>query len=246
MTTLRYSRSRTLAVSCALIALFTSQSARAHYLWVKFAAEENVANIYFEEGPAAGDGHYLDHFATTCDTYFRSIDAIAPRKVMVADIHKGKQRWLQVKLPKDSADVGRSLECYGKFGVYAYGKTDVLLHYYARYLDVEAHDDLHELADAKHMALDIVPHDRGDQLSLTVLWQGEKAAGRMVYVRGPKGFRKNLKTDDSGRVKLKLAGKGTYTFRTNVELQQAGEDGDDTYDLIRHHATLTMKLPLEK
>ena len=121
----------------------------------------------------------------------------------------------------------------------------MLLHYYARCLDLSSHEDLHELSTAKHMTLDIIPHDHGDDLDLQVVWQGKPAAGRTVYVVGPKGFRKNIKTDKSGRTSFKIEQAGSYSFRTNVEVDRAGKDGDDTYQQVRHHATLIMQLPLK-
>jgi len=79
----------------------------------------------------------------------------------------------------------------------------VLLHYYARCLDLSSHEDLHELSTAKHM------------------------------------------TDKSGRTSFKIEQAGSYSFRTNVEVDRAGKDGDDTYQQVRHHATLIMQLPLK-
>ena len=67
-----------------------------------------------------------------------------------------------------------------------------------------------------------------------------------MYVRGPNKLRRNLKTDNEGEVSFKIESKGRYLFRTNVELDEKGQyDGED-YSLIRHHATLVMKLPLKK
>ena len=139
-----------------------------------------------------------------------------------------------------------SIDSYGKFGVYTYGKTEVLLHYYARMIDVKTHDDLHELARAEQMKLDIVPHDHGDELELTVFWQGKPAANRPVFVRGPQNLRKNLNTDANGELHLKIENPGQYMFRTNVEEDKQGTDGDRRYDLIRHNGTLVITLPLTK
>ncbi|MFP6676810.1 MAG: hypothetical protein VB878_17130 [Pirellulaceae bacterium] len=142
--------------------------------------------IYFEESPSAGDGHYLDHFAKTSKTWFRTTEKIEPTLIQVDDVMKGDKRWLSAKLP---ASAPRSVDCYGKFGVYAYGDTKVLLYYYARNLDLSTHEDLHELGRAKHMKLDIVPHDLENEVELTVLWKGKPAGNRMVFIRGPKNMR---------------------------------------------------------
>ncbi|HJN09497.1 MAG TPA: hypothetical protein QF564_12465 [Pirellulaceae bacterium] len=144
------------------------------------------------------------------------------------------------------ASAAQSVDCYGKFGVYAYGETNVLLHYYARKLDVSTHEDLHELGRAEHMNLDMVPHEHQNEFELTVLWKGEPAENRMVFIRGPKQFRKNIKTDKRGRVRFTPTNAGKYTFRTSVEEATAGREGDQEYALIRHNGTLIMTLPLRK
>ncbi len=240
---LSYVRATRFAAIATILLTWTSPL-RAHYLWVKIGdkADKGVANIYFEESAAAGDGSYMDHFNKTSKTYFRSIDKISPQALSIEDIKEKDKRWLSAKIPAGNA---RGIECYGKFGVYSYGKTDVLLHYYARCLDLTSHEALHDLAGAKHMALDIIPHDHGKNLDLKVVWKGKPAAGRTIFVRGPKGFRKNIKTDESGRTSFEIEDAGSYSFRTNIEIDKAGKDGEDTYQQIRHHATLIMQLPLK-
>ena len=51
------------------------------------------------------------------------------------------------------------------------------------------------------MDLDIVPHDSEAEVEMTVLWKGKAATERIVYIQGPKQFRKNAKTDEKGRVR---------------------------------------------
>lgn len=227
-----------------LLAVFASPAC-AHYLWVTIDAksgEHGTTNIYFEGGPAAGDGHYLDQLIPRGKTWIRTLGQSEPVELKVADTKKGDKRWLSAPL---TAAGPRSVDSAATFGVYRYGQTDVLLHYYARNLEVDDHDDLHELGRAKQMLLDIVPHDEESSLQLTVLWQGKPAAGRKVSIRGPGGFKENLTTDASGNVKFEPQGKGRYTFRTDVEEKKGGTDKGQTYQLIRHHGTLIMNLPLK-
>ena len=185
----------------------------------------------------------MDHFAGTSKTWFRSLEQIEPRLVQTSDIRKEDKRWLQVKLP---AGTPYSVDCYGKFGVYSYGQTRVLLHYYARHLDVRTHDGLHELGRAEHMDLDIVPHDCESEVKVTVLGKGEAAGDRLVFIRGPKQFKKNVKTDEKGRVQFTPTAVGRYTIRTSVEEATPGREGDEDYALVRHSCTLIMQLLLEK
>jgi hypothetical protein len=219
-------------------------SAWAHYLWVTVegeGGEYGSAKIYFEEGPSAGDGHYLDHFTGSSKTWFRTLERIEARLIPTSELRDGEKRWLAAKLPGAAP---RGVDCYGKFGVYRYGNTPVLLHYYARCLDVTSHEALHELSRADHMDLDIALHDHEDKVDLQVLWRGKPAGGRMIYIRGPQRFRKNLVTDEDGKAQFTPVSPGRYTFRTSVEQATAGREGDEQYDLIRHNGTLVVNLPL--
>lgn len=237
---------RSLCLSALLASLLLVSPASAHYLWIVIdsgSGDHGTAHLYFEEAARPGDGFYLDPFVKNGKTWIRTIDKINPQSVKMTEVKKEKLRFLTAKL---SASAPRGLESYGKFGVYRYGQTDVLLHYYARVLEVDTHEDLHELSKAKHMDLDIVPHDNNDEMRLTVTWKGKTAENRTVYVRGPKGFRVNLKTDEFGSVRFKMKGKGQYSFRTSFQINQGGKEGDKEYSQIRHHATLSMKLPLSE
>ena len=226
-----------------ILVVFASPAA-AHYLWVTIDAksgEHGTVNVYFEGGPGAGDGQYLDPFVERGTTWIRTLNASEPAVLKVEDTQQAGKRWLSGAL---TAPAPRSIDSYGKWGVYRYGDTDVLLHYYARNLDVDDHDDLHELARAEQMTLDIVPHDEQEAMQLTVLWQGKPAIGRSVSIRGPGGFKANLKTDSSGRVRVEAKTKGRYIFRTSVEEKQDGTFDGKPYQEIRHHGTLIMNLPL--
>ncbi len=200
-----------------------------------------MANVYFEESPRAGDGHYLDHFLGSSDVWIRTLEKPDPNPVKASEITRDKNRWMQVPLPKASDS---SIDAYGKFGVYEYGQTKVLLHYYARNVDVSSHDAIHELGRAEQMRLDLVPHDAGKELELTLLWKGKPTSDRMVFVRGPMGYRKNVKTDERGRIRVKPEDAGRYTIRSSVEEPIAGEENGEVYELIRHNITLVMNLPL--
>jgi hypothetical protein len=221
--------------------------ANAHYLWVTIdqkSGEQGTAKIYFEGGPAPGDGSYLDRFFKGEKTWVQ-IPGEKAKQIETSDINQAEQskRWAATELDQDRP---RSVESYFKFGVYQYGQTFVLLHYYAKNLDLSSHEDLHDLARSQNLALDMVPHDNADQVELTVLWQGEPAVDRTVKVRGPKGFQVNMQTDKNGAISFKPEVQGQYTFLTNVEEQKSGTDDGMEYQLIRHQSTLVMVLPLAK
>ncbi|MEO1614668.1 MAG: hypothetical protein AAFV88_02390, partial [Planctomycetota bacterium] len=224
-----------------IVCLCIAASANAHYLWVSVdrAPEMRGTNIYFEETPKAGDGHYLDHFLGKSDVWIRTVERPAPKPIKAEEVKAREKRWMRVALPEADA---YSVDSYGKFGVYAYGEKKVLLHYYARNLNVDSHDAMHELGRAEQMDLDLVPHDHGGQIEFTLLWKGEPVADRMVFIRGPEGFRENVKTNAKGRIELKRLSKGTLTLRSSVEFDTPGNENGEAFEAIRHNVTLVMPM----
>ena len=219
-------------------------SASAHYLWVtvdESSGKHGTTNIYFEGGAAPGDGRYLDPFLESGKTWIRTVANPEPTLIDTVEATAPNQRWLSAMLPASSP---RSIDSYGKFGVYRYGKTDVLLHYYGRLLEVQSSDDLQTLARSKQLDLDIVPKVAQGEMELTVLWKGKPAAGRSFNVRGPKASIGKFETNASGIVHFPIGDAGIYAVRTSFEEEKSGKDGDDDYTLIRHNATLRMALPV--
>lgn len=215
-------------------------TANAHYLWISVDRhpDENAGtNIYFEEAPAPGDGFYLDHFLGKSDVWIRTIENPVPAAIRAEEVKQGEYRWMRVA-PPDADEY--SVDAYGKFGVYEYGQTKVLLHYYARSLSVATHDAMHELGRAPQMKLDLVPHDEGKLFEFTLLWEGKPVAGRMVFVRSDKGFRKNMKTDVAGRIQLERPSMGTLMLRSSVEFATQGRENGEPYERVRHNITLLL------
>lgn len=236
-------RKRTICgiATIVVLGILTSPLA-AHYLWVTAdskTGENGTVNVYFEGGPSPGDGQYLDPFVNHGTTWIRTIDSPKPQKLAVADTKVKNKRWLSGKL---TAKGPRSIDSYGKWGVYRYGKTDVLLHYYARLLDVSGDEELNKLSRAEQMNLDIVPTVKGETVAVSVLWKGKPVVGRPVYVRGPKGLSKNLKTDKDGKVSFTRTGAGRYTLRSLTEEKESGTDNEKDYTLIRHNGTIIFTL----
>ncbi|WP_236618248.1 hypothetical protein [Rhodopirellula europaea] len=232
-------RTRTCSLA-AFALLFVASPANAHYLWISVDREpaKNVGtNIYFEEAPHPGDGSYLNHFLGKSDVWIRTIEHPNPTPIRAVEMKQRDKRWMRTALP--SADEF-SVDAYGKFGVYSYGQTKVLLHYYARTLSVDSHDAMHELGRAEQMDLDLLPHDEGDQFEFTLLWLGKPVAGRMVFVRGEDGFRKNTKTDASGRIQLQRPPNGDLTLRSSVEFSTPGKEAGEHYEKVRHNITLVL------
>ncbi|MDA0283761.1 MAG: hypothetical protein O3B86_10440 [Planctomycetota bacterium] len=234
------------ATSLFLLFGVLSSSAWSHYLWVGLdpkSGEHGTTNVYYEGGPGPGDGQYLDPFIQRGKTWLRTLGADGPAELKMNETKSPGKRWLSVAL---TAGGPRSIESYGKWGVYRYGTTDVLLHYYAKHFDVSSVDELTKLGRAEQLNLDVVPELADDGAGFRVLWKGKPAAGRPVAVRGPSGFNANLKTDEEGRVRFETKSKGLYTVRTSVEEKETGTDDGKEFQLIRHHGTVVLNLPVNQ
>ena len=231
-----------LALVLVLVSSVLLSRASAHYLWVTVdprAGEHGTTNVVFEGGTSPGDGQHLDPFIKHGKTWIRTVDKPVRLKLSVATA-PGK-RWLSARLPSGGP---QSIDSYGKWGVYRYGKIDVLLHYYARHIDFSTPDDLKRLARAPHLALEVVPRSCGESFEFQVLWRGKPAAGSAVAVRGPNGFKASLKTGKQGIASFKVARPGRFTLHTIVEEKdKSGTDTGKKYDLVRHHGTLVIRLP---
>ncbi len=219
-------------------------SADAHYLWLaidRTTGENGTANLYFEEGPRPGDGQYLDPFVNHGAMWLRTADRDEPVTLKMVETKQPGKRWLSAAV---TAGGPRSVESYGKWGVYRYGQTDVLLHYYAKTVEADSAADLAKLAASPKLDLDIVPHSIGNKVEIQVLWHGKPAANSPVYVRGA-GSNQTLKTDDKGMVSFPAEKAGQYTLRTSVEEKdKSGTDGGKEYQMVRHNSSLTINLPI--
>jgi hypothetical protein len=129
----------------AFAGLVLTSNVWAHYLWVTIdtkSGDHGTTNIYFEGGAGPGDGQYNDPFVKRGKTWIQTLDAEKPAEVKMADTKKPGKRWLSAELPEDGP---RSVTSYGKWGVYTYGKTEVLLHYYSKLIDADSAGDFFKL-----------------------------------------------------------------------------------------------------
>jgi uncharacterized GH25 family protein len=239
--------SRLTVVSGYLFLALFSPVASAHYLWVVIDDREGdhgTAKIYFEHAAAPGDGHYLDHFTTGAKTWVSTTNNKKPRELSLEDVKSGENRWLQAALDEPAP---RSVEMHGKFGVYFYGKTPVLLHYYGRNLQVDSVDELNQLARARHMDLEMIPSWKDGDLTISVFWKGHPVPDRDVAIFGPQKFVRKLKTDANGQVRFTPGTPGRYRIRGVAEVHKPGKDEDgQKYDFVRHNGTLFLDLPVGK
>ena len=91
----------------AIVLTVSVESASAHYLWVQVDGKAGVANLYFEGGPAAGDGKYLDPFIKLGKMWVQTSGSTKAAEVKMSEVKKGKKRWLTATV---SESVPRSVD----------------------------------------------------------------------------------------------------------------------------------------
>lgn len=231
------------SLTLAVVAVCSTQ-VFGHYLWVTIDAktgEHGTTNIYFEHGPVPGDGQYLDPFVKQGTTVVRTLTSNAPAKLEVKDTKDKDKRWLQAALPSGGP---RSIESHSKWGVYTYGKIEVLLHYYAKNIEADSQKDRIALGRAKQQDLDIVPVASDSGETFQVLWKGEPVANNVVLIQG--GGLKTDTTDKNGRFSVEPTTSGRVTFHATIDQKESGKDNGKDYSIKRHHATLILMLTAKK
>lgn len=230
-----------LCISAGLLNLLVFLApAHAHFPWVqidKGAGKHDAALVHFEEAPRAGDGKYLGPFVERGQLWV-NLPGKKPTLLETAEVQQNGKRWVQAELP---AAAPRSADFYAKWGVYRYGKTDVLLHYYARNVDVHNAEQMKQVSAAGHLELHLQPRWEDGELFVRLVWQGKPLAGRKILVRG-RG-KQPLVTDEDGKAHFSVDKPGLVHMRTYIQQNESGEFDGKTYERIHRHTTLTLRLP---
>ena len=217
-------------------------AALAHYLWVEVDAApqgSRFANLYFEESPKPGDGSYLDHFLGKSEVWIRTIEDPSPAPVRATEVKKGENRWMRVDVPSASEF---SVDAYGKFGVYEYGKTKVLLHYYARHLAGIPMTRCMNW-DGLSRWISILSHTNWEtRLNSRFCGKANRLPTAWSLFAARTDFVRMSSTDAKGRIEVPRPDAGTLTLRSSVEEQTPGKENGEAYELVRHNITLVMPL----
>ena len=223
-----------------LLLAIAASPALAHYPWIKIDQKQvkhGAVLFYFEHGAKPGDGAYLDPFIER-GTFWLTAASGDSAEIALEDTKQEKLRWLQADLPQPSP---RCVDLYTKWGVYRYGKTDTLLHYYARNIDARDAEDVAKLAESKNLKLQLQPKVEGGELAVRVVWGGKPLAKQQVNFRSPT-VAKNFTTDEDGVAVMPISRAGNYSLRTKLVEKQAGEFLGKEYAEVHHHSTLLMHI----
>jgi len=231
-------RVRFLSLALLCVLSLVPQSTWAHFVWMisEKAGEGTEVKVFFSEGPEPDAAKLLTKIAST-----KVVCRVTGKEALPVSLREQSQG--ETGSLNGTAPVQKPVSFEGvcEYGVLEKGAAPFLLKYYSRTIAADSAESFEKLAKGT-LDLDIVPRRDGDQLELTVLWQGKPVEGAQVMVSVAKGADEELKTDAKGAVRTKLAA-GLYSIRARHTEAKAGTLGDKKYNEAKYYSTLTFELP---
>lgn len=219
----------TLAASAGLAVWSTAAFAHFPFLHLKTEGGTPELHVYFAESAEPDDPSLLDRLAGADVWEVRGDGTTEPLTVK-----KGES-----SLETPVAKAGPAAFALQKdYGVLSRNGESFSLVYYAKTF---AGPEAWEISPGERSRLDLVPRRDGEQLTLTVLWNGKPLADAEVTVQGGVDFEEG-KTDAEGRFTCKTTGRELYSIRAKHVEAAAGEKDGKKFDATRHYATLTLDL----
>lgn len=218
------------------VTLLQPVAAHAHFLWLVQTAntQGKQLHLYFGELAEADDPDLLDRVK---DAKVRQVSA------------KGQLRELKLTKGSDSLLANLTSDSNGSMfvlshdlGVMSRGGDSFLLRYYAKTGPALGDEAWKKIDCGKQLALDVVPERIGDEVQVTVKWQGKPVAGAEVKAHGP-GIEDFAATSDENGIALFSIGKdGNYSIRARHIEDKGGTSDGDSYTSTRHYSTLALTI----
>jgi uncharacterized GH25 family protein len=225
-----------LAFSALATLLIAASQAAAHFPWVAVEKGDTV-HVWFSELAEPDNAELLDRIAKI-NVWTRS--AQGPKQPVTGlekNVADGGGAWV-AKVPTGTNAASASIN----FGVLERRGERFLLEYHAKYLDAKS-PELKKLARDESLKLDIVPQKADKAFDLTVLFQGQPAAGAEVVIFDSVAAETTAKTDQSGRINMPITKPGLYSIRAKLVVKEAGKLGDQEYPQVNHYCTLALRVP---
>jgi hypothetical protein len=232
------SKHRLSAVASGFVVWLCVQPCQAHFLWVKTVIENGKphAFLFFGEN-VLDEAYHLPESLADTKVWYRTADA--KRVELPVKPWEGEDRiGLGAPLAGDAAYVLEANEQYGVYGT-------ALLTYCAKHVHAKSPEHFNVAGPSKELKLDIVPRIEGDELVLTVSWDGKPLAGADVTIAAGDAEPVEKKTDDAGRVTFKPAGNGPIGVLANhTKNDVTGTLGSTAYNQELHYSSLTLEWPV--
>lgn len=223
--------------SCILFLLTFCTQANAHFLWI-------VAN------PDGKNGEVHAYFSETAlPDDPKLLEKLKGMKVIALSSGRGESKRQEIEMERvDDAMVGKlpekiqsPLAAVLTYGVMSRGGESFLLKYHAKAYPSTLPGSWKAIGNNETAAFEITPRLEGDEIVLTVTWQGQPVAGDQVTIEGP-----NIKdkiqgdTNAEGQFRATLPTKGTFSIRARHTEKVEGKLGEQSYSTVRHYASLSL------
>lgn len=230
-----YRRVFSIACGCAVLAL--ALPCHAHFLWVKTVTVDGKPQglMFFGESPTDEAYHFPEKLAKA-KLWSRAADG-KQTEVATKGIDAEDRAGLIGPLGDDKAPVLQTSQQYGIYGT-------ALLKYHAKHVRGTTPDEVNAAGTSNELKLEVVPRVKGDEVELTVLWNGKPLAdAEMTIIVGDKDPIEE-KSDKDGRVNLKSESGGLIGVLANtMEKELSGDLEGKPYKGVMHYASLTFNLP---
>lgn len=219
-------------VAAIAVALALGSWAQAHFLWIVSDPASSQARVYFSEDAQPDDPDLLDRLSD-----------------LKLNVLEGRDKSSELPVAKEGDALVAPLgNAYGvslsrEYGVLERGGEKFLLHYHATSQVSPIRADWKRLG-GEQVPLEIVPSQLGNQVELTLFWNGKPLADAVIVAEGAGLEKVDAKTDAQGRIKVEPKKAGLLLVRAKHVVTQAGKAGDKAYDSIRHWTTLTVPVSI--
>jgi len=229
-------RSRCLTFLCGAVVLLATVPTQAHFLWVVTGSVETpVVQVYFGESAEPDDPDLLKRVAHS------KAWAIPDRRGEPQPlVLENKDDSLVATLSQEQSHAPVALRC--TYGTLTRGAETFLLEYYAKTYPDHLPGTWRTIGKQDVLPLEITPRLTGDEMALTVLWNGKVLPEAVVTVQGP-GIDKKIEgtTDDTGVFRCKLPESGLFSIRAKHSETKSGEHEGTAYTSVRYYSTLSLR-----
>lgn len=224
-------------LTSAVVMAAVATTCQAHFLWIKSVEVDGKPQglLFFGETPAEETYHFPDKLAKV-KLWSRAADG-KRSEVATKSIDTDER----VGLIGPLADAKTpALETSQQYGVYG----NALLIYHAKHVNGSDTAAINQAGTSKELRLEIVPQVKGNEVELTILWDGKPLKDAPVTLMVDGADPEEKKADDKGHVSFKSEKGGLIGVLANtMEKDKAGELDKKAYKGAMHYASLTFSLP---
>lgn len=225
------------AFFCAAVLLAMSSVCSAHFLWIKEVHVDGKPQglLFFGESPKDETYHFPDKLAKT-KLWSRAADG-KQTEIETTSVDTEDRVGHLGALKDDKSPVLQSTQQYGIYGT-------ALLVYHPKHVRGTTAEEINAAGTSKEQQLEIVPHVDGNDVELTILWDGKPLPEAEVSVIQGDKEPAEQKSDKDGHVAFKATGPGLVgVLASTMEKEKSGELDGKPYKGVMHYATLTFNMP---